>query len=72
MSTVTDRRYSQNYLNRSKYSAKKFTKDLEMGQIKAYRSSEIRRFNIEAGTTFDQLRELVENKQRRYGHYQLL
>ena len=32
-----------------------------MVQIKAYRGSEIRRFDIEAGTTFDQLRELVGN-----------
>ena len=32
-----------------------------MVQIKAYRGSEIRRFDIEAGTTFDQLREIVGN-----------
>ena len=32
-----------------------------MVQIKAYRGSEIRCFDIEAGTTFDQLRELVGN-----------
>ena len=32
-----------------------------MVQIKAYRGSEIRRFEIEAGTTFAQLKELVTN-----------
>ena len=32
-----------------------------MVQIKAYRGSEIRRFDIEAGTTFAQLKELVFN-----------
>ena len=32
-----------------------------MMQMKAYRGSEIRRFDIEAGTTFPQLKELVFN-----------
>ena len=32
-----------------------------MVQIKAYRGSEIRRFDIEAGTTFAQLQELVSS-----------
>ena len=32
-----------------------------MVQIKAYRGSEIRRFDIEAGTTFAQLKELVSS-----------